>query len=172
MSKSKLYINSDDFIIELKILERYINSVIDTYPNSLKAINEIGKYIKNFELEITKQLVKIDNNQNKKDNLNKELLQDFEELWSVYPKKLGKKQAFKHYSHESKTNKNLYQDLLIAIENYKKYIKENNIEPRYIKNGSTFFYNYQDYLNIETNSFEDIKDNNKKILDDMFKGGI
>jgi predicted phage replisome organizer len=72
----------------------------------------------------------------------------FETLWQAYPKKLGRKQSEKHFHAELKKGKKP-EDILKAIENYKSYIKDHNVGEQYIKHGSTFFNNWEDYLNYE-----------------------
>jgi predicted phage replisome organizer len=72
----------------------------------------------------------------------------FEALWQAYPKKLGRKQSEKHFHAELKKGKKP-EDILKAIENYKSYIKDHNVGEQYIKHGSTFFNNWEDYLNYE-----------------------
>lgn len=64
---------------------------------------------------------------------------DFDKLWALYPRKEGKKAALKKYKEVVKkgtaTNKQI-QDGIVA---YKKHIKAEKIEPKYIKQGGTFF---------------------------------
>ncbi len=62
---------------------------------------------------------------------------EFEELWRKYPKKQGKKEAFNHYKATRK--KASFEEIEKGLNNYLMYIKSNNIELRYIKNGSTWF---------------------------------
>lgn len=62
---------------------------------------------------------------------------EFEELWRKYPKKQGKKEAFSHYKATRK--KASFEEIEKGLNNYLMYIKSNNIEQRYIKNGSTWF---------------------------------
>lgn len=64
--------------------------------------------------------------------------QEFEELWKLYPKKTGKKDALKHYIAARKKNTS-YEQILKGIENYKQHIERNHIEERYIKGGSSWF---------------------------------
>lgn len=62
---------------------------------------------------------------------------EFEELWKLYPRKEGKKDAYKAYKKaikEGTTNEQIRQ----GIENYKAWLKAKN-ETTYIKQGSTFF---------------------------------
>ena len=61
----------------------------------------------------------------------------FDELWRLYPRKEGKKDAYKAYKRAIKsgtTNEQIRQ----GIENYKAFLKAKN-ETTYIKQGSTFF---------------------------------
>lgn len=86
-----------------------------------------------------------DTNKNIKNDKNEKNSDWFEILWDLYPRKLGKKQAIKHLSSSIKTEKD-FEDCKNAIENYKYELKKNNTEEKYIKHGSTFFNNWQDYI--------------------------
>lgn len=66
-----------------------------------------------------------------------ELKQDFEELWKLYPRKEGKKDAFNYYKKAIK-NGTTNEEIRRGIENYKAWLKAKN-ETNYIKQGSTFF---------------------------------
>ena len=70
------------------------------------------------------------------------LQNEFNELWEKYPKKLGKKEAFKSYCKYRKALDSDYttkEEVEKGIDRYNKYIKVNGIEEKYIKYGSTFF---------------------------------
>ena len=82
------------------------------------------------------------NKNNKKDNNEKNILED---LWNLYPKKLGKKQAMIHLRSSVKTEQD-YEDCKNAIETYISECKKNNTNEQYIKHGSTFFNNWRDYV--------------------------
>lgn len=75
---------------------------------------------------------------NNKENIKRNSEPDeFEELWKLYPRKEGKKDAYKAYKKaikEGTTNEQIRQ----GIENYKAWLKVKN-ETTYIKQGSTFF---------------------------------
>ncbi len=64
---------------------------------------------------------------------------DFEKLWELYPRKEGKKVALKKYKELIRkglvTNKKI-QDGIVA---YKQHLKAENTEPKYIKQGGTYF---------------------------------
>jgi hypothetical protein len=79
----------------------------------------------------------VNEKENKKRKSESELESDFEELWKIYPRKVGKKDAFKHYKAAIKngtTNEQIRQ----GIENYNAWLKAKN-ETEFIKHGSTFF---------------------------------
>lgn len=63
---------------------------------------------------------------------------EFENLWSVYPKKQGKSVALKAYE-KARKNGTTAEEVLKGIEAYKDYIHANNIPMQYVKMGSTFF---------------------------------
>ena len=79
----------------------------------------------------------VNEKENKKRKSESELESDFEELWKLYPRKVGKKDAFKYYKAAIKngtTNEQIRQ----GIENYNAWLKAKN-ETEFIKHGSTFF---------------------------------
>lgn len=70
------------------------------------------------------------------------LKNEFEELWLMYPKKRGKKEAYESYCKYRKSLNSDYitkEDVEKGIINYNNYIKENHIQDRFIKYGSKFF---------------------------------
>lgn len=77
---------------------------------------------------------------------------DFEKLWKLYPKKIGKKPASAAYNRvmtrkkNPATNKQI-QDGIVA---YRQLIKSKGTEKQFIKDGSTFFNQeaWNDYLEV------------------------
>lgn len=68
----------------------------------------------------------------------KQLEEDFEKLWKLYPRKEGKKKAYEAYKRAIKqgvTNK----EIQAGIVNYLKQIKIQGTDKKYIKQGSTWF---------------------------------
>ena len=63
---------------------------------------------------------------------------NFERLWKMYPNKKGKERAKKSYL-SAKKDKVTDEEIEQGIKNYLNYIKFEEIQPRYIKNGSTWF---------------------------------
>ncbi len=74
--------------------------------------------------------------------------ENFDSIWLQYPKKDGKKQAERHFKASIKTIADL-QNCIKALKNYKAHIYNNKIETKYIKNGSTFFNNWKDWVEVE-----------------------
>lgn len=70
---------------------------------------------------------------------------EFEALWKEYPRQDGYKEAFKHFRATVKTTQDL-TDITIALGNYKAHLTEKRIEPKFIKNGSTWFNNWKDWV--------------------------
>jgi len=68
----------------------------------------------------------------------KQYSQEFEEIWSEYPKKQGKQNALKGYL-KARTDGVDKDTILDGIKAYKRYIETQKIESRYIKQGSTWF---------------------------------
>jgi predicted N-acyltransferase len=75
---------------------------------------------------------------------NKILSDFFEKIWNAYPKKDGKKQAGRHY-FATVTNDTDMEQINLALGNYLNHIETNKIELKFIKNGSTWFNNWQDW---------------------------
>lgn len=75
---------------------------------------------------------------------NKTLSDFFEKLWGVYPKKDGRKSAERHYNATVKTDADM-ERINLALGNYLTHIETNNVDPKFIKNGSTWFNNWTDW---------------------------
>jgi len=82
----------------------------------------------------------------------KELEIAFDSLWNKYPKKEGRKQAFNHYKASLKHHK--HEDIELAVNNYIKKLEQDGTENKYIKQGSTFFNNWEDYKTIDSTGFK------------------
>ena len=68
---------------------------------------------------------------------------DFEEIWKRYPNKDGKKEAISHFNASVKTKED-WEAVNNALDNY---LSSSKVKSGYIKNGSTWFNNWQDYIN-------------------------
>ncbi len=75
-------------------------------------------------------------NNKKKNNNTTET--DFETLWKMYPRKIGKPKALKAYQRAIK-NGVTFETVKAGLEAYCKHIEANKTEAAYIKHGSTWF---------------------------------
>ena len=79
------------------------------------------------------------------------ILSEFEKLWSCYPKRDGRIDALRHFTAEMKKSKDseaLVKQYRQAMTNYKNSRQVQQGDKKYVKNGSTWFYNWKDW---ETN---------------------
>ena len=87
---------------------------------------------------VTGYAIKEQYNKSSNNNVQKQLEEDFEKLWKLYPKKSGKPKAFSAYKRAIKkgvTNK----EIQTGIIKYLTQIKVQGTTKEYIKNGSTWF---------------------------------
>lgn len=69
-----------------------------------------------------------------------QIAKDFEEIWQVYPRKIGKKEAFRHYKAWLKQSKsNTKEVMLEKVKAFAKYILLKGTAKDYIPYGSTWF---------------------------------
>ena len=73
-----------------------------------------------------------------KSSIKKEIYTEFDNLWILYPRKQGKDKAFSYYE-KARKNGTSYEEVESGIKAYIQYINDNEVEPQYIKQGSTFF---------------------------------
>lgn len=77
---------------------------------------------------------------------------NFEKLWKLYPKKIGKKPALASYKRAMTRKKNPTTNKAIqtGIVAYRKWLAEKGTEKQFIKDGSTFFNqeSWNDYLEV------------------------
>lgn len=71
---------------------------------------------------------------------------DFEKIWLLYPPKnrVGKKEAVRHFEASVKSAKD-YEDIQISIKNY---LLTDPVRKGFVKNASTFFNNWRDFVSI------------------------
>lgn len=75
------------------------------------------------------------NNTKSKNNIERE----FEELWKIYPRKIGKKKAFDSFKKARKIKKIPYETIENGLYRYLRYIEQQDMDEQYIQHGSTFF---------------------------------
>lgn len=66
----------------------------------------------------------------------------FEEIWTKYPKRLGKKAAFRHYTASVVTD----QDCIDIADALIRYVNSDDVKRGFIQNGSTWFNNWRDWI--------------------------
>lgn len=93
----------------------------------------------------TKKENNICSSSGKEDNIS-QLADDFDKIWSIYPRKDGKNTAFKHYlawlkgkMYAGRNIKLTNKQMWYATKRYATLIEEAKTEKQYIKMGSTFF---------------------------------
>jgi hypothetical protein len=79
-------------------------------------------------------------------NQEERYMPDFDSIWDLYPKRQGKKSAISHFNASVKTPED-YENIKIALSNYLKSPNPKNGNLQYIQNGSTWFNNWQDWIN-------------------------
>lgn len=72
------------------------------------------------------------------------LLEFFEELWKVYPRKEGKSVAQKHYHKTIKTDSDK-ERINLALGNYLDHIEKEKTESKFILAGKNWFRDWQDW---------------------------
>ena len=100
-----------------------------------------------------------------------------DKLWSLYPKKVGKKNAYKYMDRLHKQGYS-YEMIVWAIEEYADKVKKANTEMKYIKQGDTFFntgiYDYIDNYKPRVKKVEDSGETGEfaNFLDMVKRGGL
>jgi uncharacterized protein YdaU (DUF1376 family) len=89
--------------------------------------------------------------------LNKAISFNFEDLWSKYPNRVGKKDALKHFKATVKTEKD-FDDIHTALGNY---LTSSRVIKGFVQNGSTFFNNWRDWVDYKEDLCSKCKGNGK-----------
>lgn len=113
-----------------------IEYVISEYKNCENLVVDFPQQ-ENLKQENQAQL-NTNNNKVTNSSSKKEIYTEFDNLWILYPRKQGKDKAFGYYERARKSGTS-YQEVEAGIKAYIQYINDNEVEPQYIKQGSTFF---------------------------------
>lgn len=145
--------------VELKMIEVFEDSTI--YMNEVQKLlgsetagaERVRKHRQNQKVlqcnaDVTKSNIDIDididTDKNKEEELRKkeeaekEAQTEFETLWKMYPRKLGKPKALKAYI-KARKNGTTYEQVEQGIKNYLAEIKAQKTATEFIKHGSTWF---------------------------------
>lgn len=140
-----------------RITSPYCNRFIGGVTDYVPPCNEIHPGgVTDYAIKEQHKRASNTNDQNSKKSSQsgiKQLKEDFEKLWKLYPRKEGKKEAFEAYKRAIKkdtTNK----DIQTGIVSYLKYINAQSIDKQYVKQGSTWFKGecWDDEYNVNGNS--------------------
>jgi hypothetical protein len=92
---------------------------------------------------------------------------EFEDVWRLYPRKLGKRKALLHYTKARKSGVSI-EEIKAGIERYIRYIEHYEIQPIYIKHPTNWFSmgcwsdEYEELEGNEMNLMEQITENMKE----------
>ena len=99
-----------------------------------------------------------DENENENENINKDksiiTIKHFESIWSMYPKRVGRKMAEKHFKSSVKTIEDL-EKLEKALGNY---LSSKRVANGFVQNGSTFMNNWTDWIDYKEETCKKCKD--------------
>ena len=103
-------------------------------PLDAKQIVENQQIENHTQLNTNQLNIKKSNNK----ELNNNISAEFEELWKLYPRKIGKPKALKAYQ-KARKNGTSFEDVKQGVEMYLKQIRIQKTTAEYIKHGSTWF---------------------------------
>lgn len=107
------------------------------YQEGIKeATNELTGNRQATDKQVTTN--KNDKNDKKKTPSSSDLESRFDELWKLYPRKQGKQVALKAYKKSVK-NGTTDEQIKSGIMSYSNYVRQEGLEQRFVKQGSTFF---------------------------------
>jgi hypothetical protein len=108
------------------------------------------------------------NDKNVKNEKEKTYSPQFEEWWSEYPRKLGKKKAFSSFKTKVKTHG--YEKVLDGLKGYKQYLEREKTDERFIKHPSTFLNEeaFNDFIGVQEKEVpqqRQLTDHEKEIIE-------
>lgn len=109
----------------------------DTPPLSCVDPLPIDAYYKEQDKNTIKEQDKV-KKINKKEISAKKLEEEFEQLWKIYPRKLGKKKAFDSFKKARKIKKIPYETIENGLYRYIKYLEQQETDEQFIMHGSTW----------------------------------
>lgn len=131
--------------IKNKSLLGYVYNNIKDYDNLNDTVKKVLTSFNEYILNDNEKHNDNDNDNEKSsplsynDTSNDTLIKEFENLWQLFPNKKGKNNALRDYIKARKKGVKL-EIIADGLKKYLMYIKFEKIEPRYIKNGSTWFH--------------------------------
>ena len=113
--------------------EKYFNGIKFCEYRS----TEFNRVLNNVEQGI-KQSLNNNIEDKKSNNIVNMFNQEFDELWELYPRKVGKAKAQQAYIKARKSGVD-FDTIKQGVFNYSRYVENNKIEQEFIKHGSTWF---------------------------------
>jgi hypothetical protein len=101
--------------------------------------------VRNFSTYNNTDLNNTNNNNNKEKEIktNKittsQLKEEFEIIWGLYPRKIGRKKAFDSFQKARKIKKIPYETIENGLYRYIRYLEQQETDEQYIMHGSTWF---------------------------------
>lgn len=119
--------------------ERLYPIGIDTDTPSCEHLDPIG--VKTYYKEQVKEQEKEQDKDKKitKKEKSPVIEREFEQLWKLYPRKIGKKKSFDAFKKARKIKKIPYEDIENGLYRYIGYLEQQGTEEQYIMHGSTWF---------------------------------
>jgi len=111
-------------IINFSNINITVNNIINKYNNILNNNNNDNEDTSTYRTRIVEN----------KNNFEEE----FEKLWKIYPKKVGKKKSFDYYVRARKKGID-FETIKLGIEKYVDFIQKSKTSLQYVKDGSTWF---------------------------------
>jgi hypothetical protein len=128
-----------------EIVLRVLN-IFTTYKGKFKKVLNKGEEGIKESLRRYKENVKDNSTSNKPSNSTSNSMEiHFEPLWSNYPSRVNKKDALRHFNATVKCKEDV-EKITSALENYK---NSKRVKDGFIQNGSTWFNNWQDWIDFK-----------------------
>jgi len=90
----------------------------------------------------------------------------FVNIWDVYPRKEGKKEAFKHFKKSIKSIDDMYM-IWAALANYVEGMENQGTEKQYYMKGKTWFNNWEDYIDHDPGEYVSEEDELNKFRKEL-----
>ena len=137
----KYELNGNILKIDIPKLLDYADNYIKYDGKSLKSLQRQSKM--SLKQDIDKDIEEdIDKDIDKDKSTDHVENYQFENIWIQYPNRQGKKNASRHFIATIK-NQNDYENICKAMKNY---LDSANVKKGFIKNGSTWFNEWQDWI--------------------------
>ena len=151
--RRKLFLNINPFSVEENItpmdknvhtpMDKNVHTPMDkNVPDNNTSI--INTSINNiYSSSVKKPIEGVNDNssiKSKKSPSTKQLTDEFETIWNIYPNKKGKVKALELYI-KARKNKTTFDEVFSGVKKYNEEIRIKRTEPQFVKHGDTWFRN-------------------------------